>query len=316
MNKQMGAFVCCVLIGIRATECAITKKNVAIAAAITGGTIVGIIALAELYKWLSKESDTQLLNNTKKVLHELEDMYAAMVQTVEGPYHVGTLLVAADRTIILNTINETILYDLALKAWNMQKHMEYYYNNLRDLLSILHVRKERLIIRINDLSEADNAYVDYVAYSLVQEMDALVKKLKKILPHFELLRDYLNKHSTYFVLFELEDVLRNRYQDELRVLTDYPNNNDYIKQEIKRCIYANFQASSYPHVRYVEALDADMQQLTRSIRQARYAYTDRIRWSQWVVDSLQYIKSIVTADPQYTQEIRERERELMDHSYA
>ena len=63
-------------------------------------------------------------------------------------------------------------------------------------------------------------------------------------------------------------------------------------------------------------LDADMQHLARNIRQARFAYTDRIRWSQWIIDSLGYIKGIVTADSQYTEEIRQRERELMNPSYA
>lgn len=316
MNRQMSAFVFCLLVVFRSGECAEKNVSPSTIAAITGGTIVGVIVLIEFYKWLAKESDTQLLSNTKKIIHELEDTYGIMVQIIEEPCHVGSVLDQVDRACILNELNESVLYALALKSWNTQKHMEYYYNNLRNLISVLHMRKERLLNRINELREADAAYVDYVSYSMLQELEALLKKIKQLLPHVELLRDYINKYLTYFALFELEDLLRNRYQDELRVLTDYPNNYDYIKQEIKRCIYVHMQTNKYPYVDYVEMLDADVQQLTRIIRQARYAYTDRIRWSQWIVDSLGYIKGIVTADPQYTQEVREREREQMQSRTA
>jgi hypothetical protein len=191
--------------------------------------------------------------------------------------------------------------------------MHYFQDHLSSSIQILYLRKERLMNRIAVLQETDAAYVDYITHSIVQEMEIIVKKIRQELPHFELLRDYLNKYTTYFILFDLEDVMRNRYKDELRVLTDFPNNYEYIKQEIVRCIYARQATYGYifPFIHYVETLDADIQQLTRAIKQASSSYPDRIRWSQWIVDSLCYIKGVVIADSHYMQEKCEKNNASM-----
>lgn len=276
-----------------------------------GCTIAGLVAVSiggivGLYKWISYESDTQLIQNARIEYTDLYALSKDCITLLERAYQIHTLT-PSDSKRIISDINEAVLYEIALQFWRNKKSIDNYRNSLQMSIINLHTRRSQLLMRIHALKQ--DSYTNY--NQMAKEMEGLAKTLEQWLPHFELLRDYLWYHRTYFALFEKEDTIRVRYQYELQAMTDQPYNRDYIKQQIKQAIalrqlHENYK---YPYMHYVEEIDGNVADLKKCLEHTTLPYTDRIGWSAWTKDSLHYIKQLVIADYSYIQELEFRERQ-------
>ncbi len=275
--------------------------------AAAGAVLVGIGGFMGLCGWLFSESDEQLSRNVQDEYKQLCDVYSSMVQKLEQTYHLYRID-ARERHRIITDVNETLLYDFAVQSWRDNKNMTWLCNTLSSKVSSLRSRSSKLAGRLYELRA--KVYTDYEAQRMLREMNELVETINQALPHFELLRDYVMQHKSYFALYEAEDRLRTRYERELQVLTDYPDDRAYIRREIKRVVVQT--SGKYPHIGYVEQLDRDIQTVEDVIARSAYNYADRLRWVRWISENLSYIKGIVVVEPAYTDEIRMRERERVE----
>ena len=117
-------------------------------------------------------------------------------------------------------------------------------------------------------------------------------------------------HATYFELFEIDGLLRNKYNTPMEYVQLYGNNAYECGYKIREWALSQEMHSRSFHA-IVSELKDDIFRLGKIIVNTKSSYQHRITTAQQLRDVLKYVKSMLTID----HSIRKKQRMLNGSKY-
>lgn len=121
--------------------------------------------------------------------------------------------------------------------------------------------------------------------------------------------EYIDRQSSYSVLYAGVQELYNQYAELLMQVGHYGNNRailaEYIKEQI--AVKAVTNRNPYPLIGYVETLNDRITMLTAAIQRCHYAPM-LLEKANDMADRLKLVRTILLADDRYIFEVKDRER--------
>lgn len=133
--------------------------------------------------------------------------------------------------------------------------------------------------------------------SVSYRMDDLNGRLSVMVENLHLLHAYLERHATYFRLFEFEDYARNRYYAELQLLDRYADAYT-IKEGLRACALRIYQGP-FALMQLVQELSNDTKHLQNLISRTTYNYATRIAYARDVAGRLYHLERVIVSDNEY-----------------
>ena len=287
-----------------------TRCNLGSEAAATcvlgGAAVASAYGLYKLGSWLFNPTDENVLEYAKSSYHEALTKYDKIYAVLRD----GNPSISNSDGIIYNS-SETLLYQIGLEK-HYDGPTQNYINRLNNTLSTLESRKKKLTERINTQYNNESLWI-------YDQMRVYRKKIETMLSGLYILRDYLNHHKNYFILFELESRLIDRYKQECDELSRHPYDDPYLNNVIRRSIMMHQTQSyhHYPFIYYADMISRDIDSLYNAIRYCSHNYQNRRACSQDLYNKLISIKGIVVSSHEYHTELVERDRaELQERELA
>ena len=263
-----------------------------------GAAIFGIAALAE---WCHSETDDQLIGRVGNEFHTIASQYQ---QTMDyfGP-RAGVGIHAPHNPI--EYISEDVLYEFGTFVWNTGvSHAEYrsqVWAAKRTLQSCLKDLRKRI-------QSLEGKYKAYEDQKRLATMRSLWKNGNHLLADITLFADCLECHKTYFTLYDLEGNLRNKYAQEISIVT---SERYTLAAELKRYVLSH-DSSQYAFSNFVEKLEYDISSLQSSIYNLKYNYESRRYYAQSALQYLSDIRNIIVSDPRYQDELYHKEQARLE----
>lgn len=287
-----------------------TRCNLGSEAAATcvlgGAAVAGAYGLYKLGSWLFNPTDEKVLEYAKSSYNEALAKYDKIYAVLRD----GNPSISNSDDIIYNS-SETLLYQIGLEK-HYDGPTQNYIHRLNSTLSTLESRKKKLTERINTQYNNESLWI-------YDQMRVYRKKIETMLSGLYILRDYLNHHKNYFILFELESRLIDRYKQECDELSRHPYDDPYLNNAIRRSIMMRQTQNyhRYPFIYYADMISRDIDLLYNTIRSCSYNYHNRLACSQDLYNKLISIKGIVVSSHEYHTELIERDRaELQERELA
>ncbi len=279
--------------------------------AAAGAALLGVGGVITFADWLLNETDLQLIDRANSKYNNAYRRYHDMVYWFEQTYHLSDIT-SHERARVMNDLSEAVLYEIGTKMWSMNEKEYSYRSQLRSSLNQLTSYRRKVLRRIREL---ESGSYDFEVRRLIEQLRGAMRTIESFLPHLGLFSDYLERHSSYFALYECDGTVRNRYAHELNIIEQYRHDTYRLADELRRFVL-NKQYGVYPNVRYVNKLDRYVLELKSWFRRVSYNYVDRIGWARQLVDSLCYIKGIITSGAAYKRELYNQGRGCVECEYG
>jgi hypothetical protein len=263
-----------------------------------GAAIFGMAAIAD---WCYSETDDQLIGRVGNEFHTIASQYQ---QTMDyfGP-RAGVGIHAPHNPI--QYISEDVLYEFGTFVWNNGvSHAEY----RSQVWSAKHTLQSCLKDLRKRIQSLEGKYKAYEDQKRLATMRSLWKNGNKLLSDITLFADCLECHKTYFTLYDEEGNLRNKYAQEINIVT---SERYTLAAELKRYILS-CDSSQYAFSNFVGKLEIDISSLQSSIYNLKYNYESRRHYAQSVINYLSDIRTIIASDPRYQDELYHREQARLE----
>ncbi len=274
--------------------------------ALAGAALVSIGGIAAAVNWLFTPSDEQVYYTSQDMIDTAQNSYCLLSAYIQCAYNIRD---EEDCGKIFSYLKEPVLYDIAIALWN-SRDLTYvgidsfrsYSNTLSAMLSDLKKQARTVRGRIDKLEEQYAAH--YAAgdanYRILKNLRKVHRELKHLIPHIELLYQYLSHHRSYFNLCAVEWTLFAKYERELRIINACRHQDPYCLERELVSAMGQLSSGTYPYVNYVYALERHIEDLQYCRSALTYAYKDRIFYVNTLLDNLNLIRSVV--DTQYQEE--------------
>jgi hypothetical protein len=269
--------------------------------ALAGAALIGIGGIAAAANWFFTPSDEEVYRTSQDMIHAAQNSYCSLSEYIECAYNIRD---EEDCGKIFSYLKEPVLYDIAIALWN-SRDLAYvgidsfrsYSNTLSATLSDLKKQARTVRERIDKLEEQYAAH--YAAgdtnYRILKKLRKVHRELKHLIPHIELLYQYLSHHRSYFNLCAVEWALFTKYERELRIINACRYQDPYcLERELVNAM-GQLSSGTYPYVNYVYALERHIEDLQYCRSSLTYAYKDRIFYVNTFLDNLNLIRSVVDA---------------------
>lgn len=266
---------------------------------VKNGFLIGLGTSAALLlaRWLFSESDQQLILRAQKFSEETYRQHAILIELFDSKYDLIQTSYIVEQQMQNATENE--IYDVALYMWDhrisyqaLQQELIQAINQLSSLLYSLDLRQHK----IEEYIFQGRAYED-----LVQEIRHFIMHISSLREKLNIIKRYITMHATYFELFEMDGLLRNKYSTPIEYVQLYSNSAYECSYKIREwALGQEMYARSFHAI--VGELKDDLFRLGKTIVNTKSSYQHRITTAQQLRDVLKYIKSMLTIDPLYSQE--------------
>lgn len=263
-----------------------------------GAAIFGMAAIAD---WCYSETDDQLIGRVGNEFHTIASQYQ---QTMDyfGP-RAGVGIHAPHNPI--QYISEDVLYEFGTFVWNNGVSHAEYRSKVWSAKHTLQSCLKDLRKRIQSLEGKYKAYEDQ---KRLATMRSLWKNGNQLLADISLFADCLECHKTYFTLYDSEGSIRNKYAQEINIVT---SERYTLAAELKRYVLGK-DSSQYAFKNFVEALENDISTLKSGIYNLKYNYESRRYYAQIAINYLSDIRDIIVSDPRYQQELYQWEQARLE----
>lgn len=268
---------------------------------IVGGAIagLGIYALGSYFDWWGAPSCQDLLSQGERYVREgsqYREIYREAL-SIQGGYAVH---------------HEEVLYQCAILKRG-KNSVGTYISTLSTLIENIRSLREKIARRISDI-EHDHASPDYNTY--LPRLRTVMSELRTKEDELRITRGCLEKHRSYFKLFEEEDALAQEYGRELGIMQQYANNNEYEMARTLRAALSSRFNDAYGLIRAVRTLQSDIESFAHVLSGLAYNYPARSEYARLLLTSLRRIKEIVISEGEYARllaqyEAAEREKEYL-----
>ena len=268
-----------------------------------GGAIIGSAIL--FGKWLFSESDQKLLIRAQDTCNRVYNDFAEIIATFDQLFGItpNNISYVSQEQIVYN-FSEKNLYALATQVWQMDIRQSWVRSHARSSIQLLRDLRNQLLNRINALNA--ELYAHPETREVIDPMYKFVQYIDMFLPHLELLSKYIEKHASYFNLYDCDGQTRNYYGPLLQVIERYQHDSYLCASQVKRFILSQSRAQ-YPLISYLQTLGKHITDLEYAFRKTDYRYGERVGWAKQLNESLQYIKAVIISDVQYQEELRDKE---------
>jgi|GEM_PF-4479597 len=258
---------------------------------------LGTSAALLLAHWLFSESDQQLIIRAQRFSEETYKQHAILLELFDRKYDLLQASYLVEQQMQNATENE--IYDVALYMWerrisyqDLQQELMQAINNLSSLLYSLDLRQHKIEEHIFH----GKSYED-----LVQEIRHFILHISSLREKLNIIKRYITMHATYFELFEIDGLLRNKYNVPIEYVQLYGNNPYECAYKMREwALNQEIHARAFHAI--VAELKDDIFRLGKTIVNTKSAYQHRITTAQQLRDVLKYVKSMLTIDPLYSQE--------------
>ncbi len=278
---------------------------------VAGAALLGVSCFIKAACLLFNETDLQLIDRANSKYNNAYRCYHDTVYWFEQTYNLSHIT-SHERARVVNDVSESVLYEIGTKIWNMNEKEYSYRSQLRSSFNQLTSYRRKILRRIREL---ESGSYDFEVRRVIEQLRSTTSIIESFLPHIGLFSDYLEHHRSYFALYECDGTVRNRYTHELNIIEQCRHDTYRLADELRRFVF-NKQYGVYPNVRYVNKLDRYVRELNSCIRCVSYNYVDRIGWARQLVDSLCYIKGIITSGAAYKRELYNQGRESVGCEYG
>lgn len=259
---------------------------------------LGTSAALLLAHWLFSEGDQQLILRAQNFSEATYKQYAMLIDLFDAKYDFvqqASYLIEQQ----MQNATEHEIYDVALYMWDrrlsyqrLQEELIQVINNLSSLLYSLDLRQHKM----EEYIFHGKSYED-----LVQEIRHFILHISSLREKLNIIKRYITMHATYFELFELDGLLRNKYNTPMEYIQLYGNNPYECAYKMREwALSQEMQSRSFHAI--VSELKDDIFHLGKTIINTKSVYEHRITTAQQLRDILKYIKSMLTIDPLYSQE--------------
>ncbi len=255
----------------------------AVGAAVAG--IVGAVALAD---WCFSETDEQMIERIDAQCREIIARYQEDIQYM-------------NRLMRTYDISESALHEFATYVWNKNVTQRDYRSAIWKAKDSLHTSVQTLRKRVNKLA---SKHLNYDDQQILRRMRQLLNNAEELLTRMSRFTDILESHKTYFDLYDVIDVVRSKYFQEISILE---SRSFTTETEIKRSIL-NRDHGQYAFRTFVIKIKSDISDLESKVRSLKHGYDAKRQYAQMLVNYLMTVKSIVVNDPRYQQELYEWEQ--------
>lgn len=276
-----------------------------------GALVAGGYGLYRLFIWATKKSNEDILHEAQKAYATAEAQYRIMYEYMDRTFGDVRSLPSSERIGIIHEMNEPVLYELAIAKYKKES-IGSYLAHLKDTLSCLYNHHDALLMRLAEI--APEARCNSAVAHTQERMHVVTRQIEELKGKLQFLYDYLKHHRSYFVVFEAEAVIANRYAKELDILSVYQSNKDALMRELRTCIMSRHsrEHTSYPYLSYVNMLDRDLRRLGDAIAGVDYNYQGRVDLAHQLSGCLCTVKDVVVSDPEYLNTVKEYERAQLE----
>ncbi len=266
-----------------------------------GAALIGVAGIAAIADWCQSETDDQLIGRVGNEFHAIASQYQ---QTMDyfGP-RAGVGIHAPHNPI--QYISEEVLYEFGTFVWNSETSHDAYRSQVWSAKHTLQSCMKDLRKRIHALEGKYTAYEDQ---KRLATMRSLLKNGNQLLADIALFADCLECHKTYFTLYDSEGNIRNKYAQEINIVT---SERYALIAELKRYIL-NRDSSQYAFRNFVIDLEHDISTLKSCVYNLKYNYESRRYYAQSAINSLSDIRDIIISDPRYQQELYQWEQARLE----
>lgn len=256
------------------------------------GAAAGICTLGYCLKWWGHESNEQLIMSCRHALQHTEQYYTLV-----------NILRSSDMHAHNTSFNEQVLYQLAFAKRGGPSITSFIATLASDIAQGKNICK-KAETRSLQLKQQDNwQHTRDICY----ELDRLHDELYNAIRQLESLHLCMQRHASYFYLFEYEDYIRYHYASELLLLEQY-HESYQLKEGIRACAFNKYKGP-FALIDFVKHLKSDIQALENSIFRSAYHYAVRIGYAQDVANRLKHIEQLILADHEYAHAMLEYQRD-------
>jgi hypothetical protein len=134
---------------------------------------------------------------------------------------------------------------------------------------------------------------------LMHHLQDFIRHILLFREKLKFLRKFIFEHETYFLLFDADAYIRNKYQVPLDYITLHQHNQQKIQQLLRDwALSSDASIHSVPYM--VKIIQADIMLLKRTIVSTNPDYQHRIYTAKQLADALILIKTYLTVDPLYS----------------
>lgn len=254
--------------------------------------VAGICTLGYCLRWWGHESNEQIISSCRQALQSAEQ-YHTMIAILRG----------SDMHVDYAPFNEQVLYQLAFAKRGGLSIESFIATLVSDMYQAKNLCKKAENRSLELKHQANWEQLRSVCY----ELDCLHKDLYAIIKQLELLHLTLQRHASYFYLFEYEDYIRNYYASELLLVEQY-HESYQLKEGIRVCAFSKYKGP-FALIDFVKRLKVDIQTLENSIFRSAYNYAIRIGYAQDIANRLKHIEHLILADHEYAHALIEYQRD-------
>jgi hypothetical protein len=259
-----------------------------------GAAVLGVAGAVALVDWCCSETDEQLI---ARVDAECGEVYSRYFNDMIYFGRVKGVILYIPSTF---AITESVLHEFATHVWNSNMTLRDYCSAVMSAKNSLQSSVQTLRKRVIKFeAQCCKARNQYDLQNRLHKMRQLLQKSEELLASMTCFADVLEAHNTYFDLYDVIDVVRSKYFQEITILE---SERYATEMEIKRSI-VNRDNGQYAFRNFVIAISSDINNLDSKIRSLKHRYDAKRQYAQMLVNYLTTIKSIVVNDPRYQQEL-------------
>jgi hypothetical protein len=275
-------------------------KDIAGVALAVGGIGLSAYALAKLGSWLFAKSDTTVAEQAYNTIIQAQAQYSPITAILNK-----AKLNCNEELACVQSISEPILYELA-QAKYYDADITLYLKRLDNTIKTIESNLKELRHSVQSLQLRHH---DYQITRLLARLKMIEGMVDTMLPSLKFAHTYLKYHATYFLLFEMEDMLMYRYEPIIQTIDRCPNDMNALREATHQSVmmYKPHHAKAYPYHRYLEQLEDDILKLHIAMHKLAHEYTNRYQAAQALYNKLELIRTTILCSPYYTQEIRDYE---------
>lgn len=257
-----------------------------------GAALIGAAGIAAIADWCTAETDDQLIGRVGNEFHTISSQYQ---QTMDyfGP-RAGIGIHSPHNPI--QYISEEVLYEFATSVWNSSTSQAQYRSQVRSAQRSLESCMKDVRKRIHTLQ---GRYISYEDQKKIATMKNLLRNGDTLLADVTLFADCLECHKTYFTLYDSEGTIRNKYEQEMNIVT---SDRYTLVSDLKRYILSR-DSGQYAFRNFVVTIEDDISTLKSDVYSLKYNYESRRYYAQTAIHNLSTIRDIIVSDPRYQQEL-------------
>lgn len=310
-NMKIHLLIVVFLTGIFQQDCAAKpSEDITTAGLVVAGVGLAVAGVASLVGWATSQSDEAYLESAQNEYNSIVKKYTTYypLRFLDPSLRHNIPLVELSAVYhLFGSSDEAHLYEMACDFAKRSINVQAHCNDLRAWASTLASYKAGLQKRISQRSQSKYGHgAPYRDDAVMDAMCELRSSIDSLAANISIPLNFYTEHASYFALFDKEMSMMHQYKSEL-IAGIHADLHTFEKIVRSRRIDVR-----YPILSYVEGLNKDLHDFKRAINAVSPVYSDRVRASLNVFNTLHYIKQALISGLSYAADVRQQEQDKIE----